>query len=155
MFSARFSGLYTSGWWKRSGEFIPKRLYTTYVLDYHMISRGILGHGKHLTQSELSAAYKIFFGTLVSAPRLKIIDLLRKGSHNVSEIQKKLNMDQTALSHNLARLKRCGFVSVTKRNKYRYYQLNDLTIRPLMRIIQKHMGRYCVHILHKQKEVTL
>ena len=44
-------------------------------------------------------AYKIFFGTLTSESRLKIINLLRKGRKNVSEIIKKLNLDQTSVSH--------------------------------------------------------
>ncbi len=107
-------------------------------------------HNK-ISDSELYKSYKIFFGTLVSSSRLKIINLLRKGKKNVSEIMKELKMDQTAVSHDLARLKRCGFVSVEIDGKFRYYKLNEKTIKNLMGIIDKHMSEYCVHILHNMK----
>lgn len=96
---------------------------------------------------EIYGAYKIFFGTLVSYSRLKIINLLREGRKNVSEIMDELEMDQTAVSHDLARLKKCGFVLAEVEGKYRYYALNERTIRPLMEFIDKHMGQYCIHIL--------
>lgn len=106
-------------------------------------------HNK-ISDSELYKAYKIFFGTLVSESRLKIINLLRKGKKNVSEIVDELKLDQTAVSHDLARLKRCGFVSVEIDGKFRYYKLNEKTIKNLMGIIDKHMSEYCVHILRKK-----
>jgi len=106
------------------------------------------------SDEELYGAYKIFFGTLVSEPRLKIINLLRKGKKNVSEIMKDLNMDQTVVSHNLARLKRCGFVEVEIEGKYRYYTINNKTIKPLMELIENHMSRYCIHILRAMKGET-
>jgi DNA-binding transcriptional ArsR family regulator len=113
-----------------------------------MNNEGILGKHSHMTEDELYKAYKIFFGTLVSNPRLRIINLLRSGRKNVSEIMEKLNRDQTSVSHDLARLKRCGFVKVTIEGKYRYYSLNEVTIGPLMKIIENHMSHYCIHILH-------
>jgi DNA-binding transcriptional ArsR family regulator len=104
-------------------------------------------HREGFKENEIYGAYKIFFGTLVSEPRLKIINLLRKGKHNVTEIINMLHMDQTAVSHDLARLKKCGFVNVEKQGKYRYYALNENTIKPLMQLIDRHMGNYCIHIL--------
>lgn len=92
-------------------------------------------------------AYKIFFGTLISESRLKIINLLRRGRKNVSEIIIELKMAQTAVSHDLSRLKKCGFVEVEIEGKFRYYQLNKKTIKPLMLLIDKHMSEYCIHIL--------
>ncbi len=108
-------------------------------------------HINHISKKELYQAYKIFFGTLVSESRLKIINLLRKGGKNVSDIIKELKMNQTAVSHDLARLKRCGFVSVETDGKFRYYKLNGKTIKDLMEIIDKHMSQFCVHILKKMK----
>ena len=98
-------------------------------------------------ETDLFGAYKIFFGTLVSESRLKIINLLRSGKKNVSEIMAELDLDQTVVSHDLARLKQCGFVSVQPEGKYRYYILNDETIKPLMKLIELHMSQHCVHIL--------
>ena len=121
-----------------------------------MINKSILQHFKHkhhenLSENEIYDAYKIFFGTLVSEPRLKIINLLRKGKKNVSEIIKELNFDQTAVSHNLARLKMCGFVLDEINGKFRYYKLNEETIKPLMLLIDKHMSKNCIHILNSMK----
>ena len=118
-----------------------------------MINKAMLKHReKHnLKEEEIYGAYKIFLGTLVSEPRLRIINLLRSGKKNVSEIKKKLGVDQSSVSHNLARLKRCGFVDSEIDKKFRYYKLNQKTIGPLMELIDKHMSHYCVHILHKMR----
>mgnify|MGYP001612384889 FL=1 len=118
-----------------------------------MINKSILKqcHHEGFSEEELYESYKLFFGTLVSEPRLKIINMLRKGKKNVSEITGDLKMDQTLVSHNLSRLKKCGFVKSEIENKYRYYSLNDGTIKPLMEIIEKHMSQYCIHILKAMK----
>lgn len=121
-----------------------------------MINKNILHHvhKEGFTQEELYGAYKLFFGTLVSESRLKIINLLRKGKKNVSEICNELKMDQTAASHDLSRLKQHGFVKSEVEGKFRYYALNEETIKPLMDIIEMHMGQFCIHILRdiKMKE---
>ena len=109
-------------------------------------------HNK-ISKNELYKSYKIFFGTLVSSSRLKIINLLRKGRKNVSEIIKELKMNQTAVSHDLSRLKKCGFVEIERMGKFRYYKLNENTIKPLMKIIEKHMSQFCIHILHNMKGI--
>ena len=117
-----------------------------------MINRNILKScPKNIKEEEIYCAYKIFFGTLVSESRLKIINLLRKGKKNVSEIIKELKTGQTAVSHDLARLRQCGFVEIETKGKYRYYKLNNKTIEPLMEIIDKHMSLNCIHILKRKK----
>jgi len=119
-----------------------------------MINKAILKqHTKHkLREEEIYGAYKVFLGTLVSEPRLKIINLLRGGKKNVSQISHELKMNQTAVSHNLRRLKTCGFVKSETNEKFRYYILNEKTIKPLMEIIDKHMSQHCIHILRNTKE---
>ncbi len=94
-------------------------------------------------------AYKLFFGTLTSHSRLRIINLLRKSPKNVSQIQSQLKLERTNLSHDLQRLKKCGFVNVEKQGKFRDYSLNEETIEPLMVIIDKHMGKYCKNVVEK------
>ena len=117
-----------------------------------MINKSILNHfehrhHEHISESEMYGAYKIFFGTLFSESRLKIINLLRNSRKNVSEIINELKADQTSVSHDLARLKRCGFVNVEISGKFRYYKLNEETIKPLIELIDRHMSLYCIHIL--------
>ena len=128
-----------------------KKTYDSYI---HMIHKDILKSCNHqgFDAEELYGAYKIFFSTLVSEPRLKIINFLRKGKKNVTEIMDELDMDHTAVSHNLARLRTCGFVHSRVQGKYRYYELEKETIKPLMEIISKHMSKNCIHILRKQRE---
>ena len=91
-------------------------------------------------------AYKLFFGTLTSNDRLMIINSLRKQSKTVGELQKELKLEQTRVSHNLKRLKKCGFVDVKIDGKYRIYKLNERTIKPLMNLIDNHMKNYCLKI---------
>lgn len=119
-----------------------------------MINNNILKHHeKHNhTEEEMYGAYKLFLGTLVSEPRLKIINMLRDKKKNVSQISKELKMDQTAVSHNLKRLKTCGFVTSEVDKKFRYYKLNEKTIKPLMELIDKHMAGHCIHILKNSQE---
>jgi len=91
----------------------------------------------------LKITYKTFFGTLNNKYGLEIINQLRKEPKNVTEISKALNMNQTTVSHNLARLKKCGFVFVKNNGKERIYTLNSKTIKPLMKLIDEHMDTYC------------
>lgn len=118
-----------------------------------MINKSILKSSQKegFSEEEVYGAYKIFFGTLTSESRLKIINLLRKGKKNVSQIIDELKMDQSAVSHDLARLKSCGFVKSEIEGKFRCYGLDEKNIRPLMDLIDKHMSGHCVHILRKGK----
>jgi len=119
-----------------------------------MIDKDILNKHceKDFNEKELYGAYKIFFGTLVSEPRLRILNLLRRGKKNVSEIVVETEGEQTAVSHDLKRLKDCGFVESEIKGKFRYYKLNKKTILPLMDLIDKHMCGNCVHILRSNEK---
>jgi len=121
-----------------------------------MINKAILknAYKKEFKEKEIYGAYRLFFGTLVSEPRLKILNLLREEEKSVSEIMNKLKMNQTSVSHNLSRLKKCDFVNVETKGKFRYYKINKKTIKPLMEIIDKHMLHHCIHILREMKGGT-
>ncbi|MDP6845805.1 MAG: metalloregulator ArsR/SmtB family transcription factor [Candidatus Nanoarchaeia archaeon] len=116
-----------------------------------MINKTILKNccSEGFDEVEVYKAYKIFFGTLVSESRLKIINLLRTERKNVGQIVEELKSDQTSVSHDLARLKKCSFVQMEIEGKYRYYCLNKKTINPLMKLIDEHMSENCIHILNK------
>lgn len=91
----------------------------------------------------LEEAHKIFLETLSNETRLEILLLLQKKPQNVTEISQSTGLNQTTLSHNLSRLEKCGFVQVEQEGKYRIYSLNKETINPLLRLIDKHMNKYC------------
>jgi len=94
----------------------------------------------------LLPVYKIFFTSLANPNRLQIINLLRDGRKNVTEICQETRFEQSMVSHNLIRLERCGMVFVEKKGKKRYYSLNEKTIKPLLKLIDAHMEQYCSKI---------
>ena len=90
--------------------------------------------------------YKIFFTSLANPNRLQIINFLRGGKKNVTEICQGTGFEQSMVSHSLKRLERCGMVFVESKGKNRYYTLNHKTIIPLMKLIDAHMDQYCSKI---------
>ena len=94
--------------------------------------------------------YKFFFGALANPNRLQIINLLRKGKKNVTEICNKTGFEQTMVSHNLKTLEYHGMVFMEKQGKYRYYTVNNKTIKPLLEFIDEHMEEYCCKILNRK-----
>ena len=96
-------------------------------------------------------AYDYFFETLANRRRLAIIDILRKGQNNVSQIIEKTGFEQSNVSHNLKRLEDCGFVNVKRNGKERIYSLNKETIRPLMKLIDKHTEKFCSQCIKRKR----
>ncbi len=94
----------------------------------------------------LKTPYKLFFMTLANEQRLKIINSLRKGPKNVTEICKEFGFNQTTVSHNLKKLKTCGFIFSKNNGKERIYSLNKETIQPLMDLIDKHTNKFCKYL---------
>jgi len=87
----------------------------------------------------------IFLTTLSNKTRLSIIEVLMNGSKNVTQICKATGTNQTTISHNLTRLRRCGFVHMKKNGKERVYHLNEETIKPLIKLMNTHIEKYCKH----------
>lgn len=84
-----------------------------------------------------------FFSTLANPTRLAILELLRYGSKNVTEISKALNQEQSMISHNLRLLERCRFVFSERRKKEHLYSLNKETMEPLFKMFAHHSKKYC------------
>ncbi|UCE95870.1 MAG: winged helix-turn-helix transcriptional regulator [Candidatus Bathyarchaeota archaeon] len=91
----------------------------------------------------LSETCHLFFSTLANPARLAILELLRNGSKNVTEIAEGLNQEQSMISHNLQLLYNCGFVFPERRKKERFYSLNKETLEPLFKIFLYHAEKYC------------
>jgi len=85
----------------------------------------------------------MFFETLSTKLRWKILEILKEKSRSVSEISKEINEDQSKISHNLKKLKDCHFIEVEKKGKERIYSLNEETIVPLLKLVDKHVKKYC------------
>jgi len=92
---------------------------------------------------DLSETCYLFFSTLANPTRLAILELLRSGSKNVTEISEALNQEQSMISHNLKPLERCRFVFSERRKKKRFYYLNKETMEQLFKIFTYHAEKYC------------
>lgn len=85
----------------------------------------------------------LFFSTLANPTRLAILELLREGPRNVTEISESLNQEQSMISHNLRPLIRCHFVTVERKWKDRVYSLNSETMESLFKIFSDHYENQC------------
>ena len=92
---------------------------------------------------DLSETCYLFFSTLANPTRLAILELLRSGSKNVTEISEALDQEQSMISHNLKPLVRCRFVFSERRKKERFYSLNKETMEQLFKIFSYHAEKYC------------
>ncbi len=90
-----------------------------------------------------SSTYHIFFRNLANPIRIKIISKLKDNPSSVNELSKKLNMEQSKLSHALKSLKNCNLVKFKQKGKQRIYSLNKKTIIPILKIIDKHVNVFC------------
>lgn len=88
-------------------------------------------------------SYHIFFGNFSNPLRIDIISELKKKPSSVLELAKKLDVDQSKLSHALASLRCCSIVNVKKDGKRRVYSLNKETVLPILKIIDKHENKFC------------
>lgn len=91
----------------------------------------------------LNETCHLFFSTLANPTRLAILELLRDGPKNVSEISEALNQEQSMISHNLKPLQRCRFVFRQRRKKQHVYSLNKETMEQLFKVFSYHAEKYC------------
>lgn len=90
----------------------------------------------------IKVSYTLFFKALSNDTRLRIVDLLRSGSRNATEIGKALDIEQSMVSHNLTCLTNCGFVLTKQNGKNKVCSLNEETVLPLLEIIDRHIEQY-------------
>ncbi|MBN2479430.1 MAG: helix-turn-helix transcriptional regulator [Parachlamydiales bacterium] len=86
---------------------------------------------------------KVFFETLGTKLKIDLILKLKEKPSSVSELSKKLNQERSKVSHALISLLECSFISVKKEGKKRIYSLNEDTILPLLKLVEKHVKKYC------------
>lgn len=79
------------------------------------------------------------FGALSDPTRLRIISILLEGEMNVSEIVEKLQMTESAVSHQLRGLRQMRIVRNRKDGRQVFYSLDDEHVADLFRQGLKHM----------------
>ena len=87
--------------------------------------------------------YHIFFKTLGNKLRIDIVSELKEKEMSVKELGKKLKVEQSKLSHSLKCLKDCNLVECKQSGKNRIYSLNQKTILPILKIIDRHKYDPC------------
>jgi len=88
-------------------------------------------------------SYETFFVNFSNKSKLNIITALRNEPLNVKTITKKINEEQSAVSHNLKKLSACHVLDVKKAGKERIYSLNKDTVIPILRLVEKHVIKNC------------
>lgn len=73
-----------------------------------------------------------FFKMFSDPTRLGILTALYEKELCVCEIAELLNMNQSAISHQLRLLKQCGLVSNKRNGKHLYYSLSDKHISKII-----------------------
>jgi len=98
-----------------------------------------------LRKTDLTAL-SLLFNALSNEYRVAILNLLRNGPKNVSEISDVLKIEQTMASHNLKCLAFCGLVTSQRLGKTIEYTLNRETVEPILRLADKHISKYAVNL---------
>ena len=75
-----------------------------------------------------------FFRGFSDPSRLSILEALRGGPRNVSEIVRETGLSQPNVSNHLSCLRDCGLVVAEQRGRYVYYRLSDPRIEELLRL---------------------
>lgn len=91
----------------------------------------------------LDKPHQFFFETLGSQARWDIIHLLIDKPYRATDIADKLGYEQSLISHHLKRLETCGFVKVETNSTERIYHLNKETIEPLLKLVDRHVNKFC------------
>lgn len=87
-----------------------------------------------------------FFKVFGDATRIRILRLLLQGEKNVGELAEKMDMTQSAVSHQLRVLRQNALVKYRKEGKTVYYSLDDDHVRTVLEQGTVHICHKCGHI---------
>ncbi len=99
-----------------------------------------------LKEADLAGARDIF-KLFSNGTRLQILYILEQEALNVSQIVERLNMEQSAVSHQLALLRAGHLISTHREGKAVYYQLNDPHVLDILNEALEH----AVHVAKDQE----
>lgn len=80
-----------------------------------------------------------FYKTMGDLTRLRILELLRTHKMCVYDIARELNMNQSAISHQLQYLRQMAFVKSEKMGKQVFYELADDHIEKMILLGYEHI----------------
>jgi len=80
------------------------------------------------------------FSALSDASRVRIISLLLDGEMGVGALAEKLDMTESAVSHQLRGLRQMRFVRARKSGRQVFYRLDDDHVEKLYRMGLEHVG---------------
>ncbi len=89
-----------------------------------------------------TAPYEGFFKNLGNRTRFRIIKSLQNNSKSVTEIAKDIDMEKSAVSHHLKKLKECNLIKSKTQGRKRIYSLSK-TVKPALKAAEKHSRKYC------------
>ena len=81
----------------------------------------------------------VFYKMLSDNTRLRILDVLLEESLCVNDICNKLNMSQSAISHQLINLRKENLVKTNKIGKNVYYSIADKHVEIIIRYGKEHI----------------
>ena len=94
---------------------------------------------KNIDKDELLLRMSEFYKTLSDFTRFKIVYALLDKEMNVNEIEKELNMSQTAVSYQLKSLRQSRLVKYERRGQNVYYSIDDEHISKIINITLEHV----------------
>ena len=72
---------------------------------------------------------------MANSNRLKILNLLKQEELNVGNLEKALDLSQSALSQHLAVLRKSGIVKTRRRAQSIYYRLENNIVRHILNLL--------------------
>ena len=92
-----------------------------------------------MDKDELLLRVSEFYKALSDFTRFKIVYALLDGEKNVNEIEKDVNMSQTAVSYQLKTLRQSRLVKYERRGQNVYYSIDDEHIKEIVSISIDHI----------------
>ncbi|UCD02889.1 MAG: winged helix-turn-helix transcriptional regulator [Candidatus Aenigmatarchaeota archaeon] len=90
------------------------------------------------------SSYNNFFMNFATESKFGIIMALKDGPLSVNEIVNRVGDEQSAVSHSLRKMSGCHILNVRKDGKQRIYSLNEDTVLPMLKIVEKHVKKCCL-----------
>lgn len=79
--------------------------------------------------------YTPILKAMANTHRLKILHLLNKEELNVGNLEKKLDLSQSALSQHLAILRKSGIVKTRRNAQTIFYKLDNNLVRQILNLL--------------------